>query len=426
MFTAITYCYQPLETMYQDNYLKKMFYMDSAAFHSPYFQPLYVEDINFESSHYSNSISFVNNGSSGYRLDGEIALVFNKKIFYQWNYRVANNPSIMPGYLGPKRESIGDLRADFLSSSLTFINKSSVLSFSRGRVQTSHFGTNLLVNSSKYQSDNILFYFKYNNISLENIYMYLQPYNQLSRIIIYRRYGYNWKNYKIGFSELSLLAFERFNSMIYRYLMPYSVLFELEANNFNRSNLFWRFDMSYQLDSTVFWAELLIDDYAIDGMSPPKLGYLFGFKSVFHRLPYIFEAAKINRWVYNYGFDKPELRFVNSNELLGHPIGPDALQLSLSVNLEKTVCDGSFNIYPKVIYNIHGDGSLFEITPSESGQNYGYGSQKFLTGSLSHQLWGEYYLSYKYKRVRFKSYLVKKNMIREYWLGIELLFPENG
>ena len=300
------------------------------------------------------------------------------------NYRVADSPKILDGYRGGPRQSIGDIRGDVASSGITFEMKHLLFAINKARIQTSHFGDNLLVNRYHSPTENIILCLKNDEFSMESMLMVLQPVNSKSKSLIYHRYGYTGDRAKIGFSEVSVLAYENISSVNYKYFMPYSFLYEVEENYDGGSNIFWRFDLSYLWSDNYAWMELLVDDYAIDNKSPPKTAFLLGIKSQVFEVPYLFSITKVNRWVYNYGFDKPEYRFVDNGVSLGNPIGPDALRISLSSNIKLSNDTYYANIFPEVNFIANGEGSLFENTPVVAGENFGYSDQDFLTGNITY------------------------------------------
>jgi hypothetical protein len=75
--------------------------------------------------------------------------------------------------------------------------------------------------------------------------------------------------------------------------------------------------------------EFLVDDYALDGDTPPKLGLKLGMGHTGNYGNIYTEYVRINRWTGN-SFDL-ELRYVENDVLIGSPIGPDAHALKFQI-----------------------------------------------------------------------------------------------
>jgi hypothetical protein len=379
---SFSYAFDPLDNYDDESYYAHIFNLDSTSFHSYYFQPSLFTS---HSTSLSLSISPVLSGRDlFFRHDGKLIINFSDNFQYHMNYRVADSPTILDGYKGIRREAVGNIRGDVVSSGITFKIEHLLFAINKARIQTSHFGDNLLVNRYHTPTENIIFCLNNEEFLMESILMVLQPVNSKSKSLVYHRYSYTGARAKIGFSEVSVLSYENISSVNYKYFMPYSFLYEVEENYDGGSNIFWRFDLSYLWGRNYAWMELLVDDYALDNKSPPKTAFLMGVKSQIFGLPYLFSITKVNRWVYNYGFDEPEYRFVDNGVSLGHPIGPDALQISISSNIKLSKDIYNANIFPKVNFIANGEGSLFEDTPVAARENFGYSDQDFLTGNVTY------------------------------------------
>ena len=372
--------FDPLDNYDDEIYYSQIFEVDSAAFSSFYFIPT-LSTTNSNTLHMSLALVYYAN-EFFYRHDGKIIIIFSDELQYHLNYRVADSPAILDGYLGINRESIGNIRGDVASSGITYESEHLLLAINKARIQTSHFGENLLVNRYHSPTENIIIGIRNNHFSLESMIMILQPNNLQSKSLTYHRYGYTRNNFKFGFSEVSVLSYDNIGSISYKYFMPYSFLYEVEENYVGASNIFWRFDLSHYWGNNYFWTEFLIDDYAIDNESPPKTAFLIGLKIQPFEIPFKFSVTKVNRWVYNYGYDKPEYRFTDNGTLLGNPIGPDALKISISSSLKLSGDTYYAKFFPEVNLYANGEGSLFENTPVPATENFGYSEQDFLTGDV--------------------------------------------
>lgn len=369
---------QIIDDLLDDEWISSRYLPSSRLFQDGYirFNSLYLQESDFFAG-----VTIIERGGLFIRLNSGFKIDFGQNINLKYSLRVSNSPKFMAGYSGNTFESWGAVRASNDNAMLTYQNNDVQISLGRGLAETSAYGENLLLNRSNYSSDFIYLQLNKKKIEVENLIMLLKQYNQYNRYLVYHRYSYSSNRAKFGFSDVSLIAFEKFDNYTYKYFMPYSFFYDIEANGNGFANLFWRFDVSYLVGKSLIWAELLVDDFAIDFLSPPKLGYLVGFKSEWNDYPYILKLVKINRWVYNYGSDKPQLKFIDYDLPLGNPIGPDALKLSFSSELKwRGELDWTF--YPELFYRIDGEGSLEEEPPVPSGKNFGYFHQPFLTGNL--------------------------------------------
>jgi hypothetical protein len=385
----------------QDEWISSRFVRSSKIFDSDYTR---FNNIHLRDNDFITEGSLIQSGSPYWRLHSGFKIEFDQNLNFQYSFGISNTPVAFAGYSGNTYYAFGDLRAFNDNTMLTYQSDNIQVSFGRGLIETSSYGENLLLNRSNYVNDFIYLKLDRSNLQVENIILLLKQYDQYRRYLIYHRYGYTFNKIRVGFSDVALIAFEEFNNYTYKYFMPYSFFYDVEANGSGFANLIWRFDASILFDKSLVWAELLVDDFAIDFLSPPKLGYLVGFKSEWNNHPYILKYVKVNRWVYNYGSDQPQLKFIDYNLPLGNPIGPDALKLALSSELK---WGGGFdcNFYPELFYRIDGEGSIEEEPPAPSGKNFGYFYQPFLTGELMHSSGINLLSVLKFNSLSFKLYV---------------------
>ena len=385
----------------QDEWISSRFLTSRKIFKNDYIR---FNDIHLKDSEFYGEGTFIQSGSPFVRLNSGFKINFGQNIKFQYSYGVSNSPIAFAGYSGKTYHAFGDIRAFTDNTMLSYKGENVQVMIGKGLIETSSYGENLLLNRSNYVNDFVYLQLDRTNLQIENVILLLKQYDQYQRYLIYHRYGYTFNNFRVGFSDVALIAFEEFNNYTYKYFMPYSFLYDIEANGNGFANLFWRFDASILAGKSLVWAELLVDDFAIDFLSPPKLGYLVGFKSEWNNHPYILKYVKVNRWVYNYGSDQPQLKFIDYNLPLGNPIGPDALKLSLSSEL-KWGRELYFALYPELFYRINGEGSLEEEPPVPSGKNFGYFHQPYLTGELIHSRGINLLSVLKFNSISFKLYL---------------------
>ena len=157
----------------------------------------------------------------------------------------------------------------------------------------------------------------------------------INRFITFHRYGINANNWRIGFAEAIIGTYENWGASEPGYLMPAAVLLETEENRGINANLMWLIDGMYKCEKWTFYSELLIDDFAVDGKSPPEIGGVLGFCRKFNKFLLNMEYTQINRWTGNYCDSLHLMAEINASDTLatplGHSLGSDAHMLYISV-----------------------------------------------------------------------------------------------
>ena len=412
---SFSYGFEPIDKEYYDEYYANLFNNDSMMINGYNYRPV-LWTVPQRSSTMAMYSTIASREKLGHRFDGELVIPFGDKIYYQINFRIANGSDNLNGYYGNKRQSIGEVRADILASGLVIANNHLLFSVNRGSIETSAMGENLMVNSNHYITDNIILSLRSNKYSMDNIIMVLGPLASSPKSVVYHRYGYKGTHLNLGFSEISVTAFNISEPGIVKYYLPFSFLYEVEANYPKNTNLLWRFDCTYDSNSRRIWFELLIDDYAISHLSPPKLAYLIGYHQKTLKYPIIANITKINRWVYNYGYPLEGLRFTNNDKLIGHHIGPDALEISIATKVTGGWKNFKYNIFPKISFLWQGEGNLFERTPVPAAVDFGYYYQPFLTGNVKYFTGFELFSTLSIKGIKFKSIVRNDKYGKEYRL----------
>jgi hypothetical protein len=203
----------------------------------------------------------------------------------------------------------------------------------------------------------------------------------LNRFITFHRYGINTNNWRIGFTEAIMGTYENWGASEVGYIMPAAVLLETEENRGINANLLWLLDGMYKWKKWTFYGELLIDDFAVDGKSPPQIAGSMGFGRKFSKLLLNMEYTRINRWTGNY-CDQIK-RWIERGVPIGHSIGSDAhnflINSYFTVN-EKLAVELSFN------WMEDGGGSALERLiewpiDAHCETNFGYNSETFPSSS---------------------------------------------
>jgi len=94
----------------------------------------------------------------------------------------------------------------------------------------------------------------------------------------------------------------------------------------------------------MYYSEFLIDDFAVDGKSPPQIAGVVGFGRKFNKFLLNMEYSHINRWTGNYC--EPFKRWIERDVPIGHSMGSDVRNLLINSYLpfnEKLAVELSFN-----------------------------------------------------------------------------------
>lgn len=330
---------------------------------------------------------------------GTIVIKLSKGIILQNDFRAMSDPYQISDYIGLKASSVGNWRGDLEQSFIRLQRDGVFLHYGRGWSRRNPLTESLLINPGSPVPEILWLHFEPGKFEFDFQTFFLDPINDMKRIMVSHRFGYRSDHLRIGFSESALLAYKSLGVSDLRYLNPASILFETEVNRGPWVNLMWHIDAVLKLYPWTINSEFLIDDYALDKLSPPKLAFLFGLGYHAPKFGSLYlEYTRINRWVYNYGYDKPELRWVQDMQPIGHTVGPDAHSLKLKLYREILKSENFLgNLELSTILIEHGEGSIFEPTPVKSVLNFGYSSEKFPSGSISHRKYFQCILDILYK-----------------------------
>lgn len=180
------------------------------------------------------------------------------------------------------------------------------------------------------------------------------------RFISLHRIGLNLKNFSLGFSE-SILFSGNLEPLYLNFLLPYY----LEQWGLGRDdNITWLFDLRADVFNTVFYAELLVDDYMYENDPyPDKLAYQAGAKSLLRSWLLIkFDYAFVDKWVYTH--EAISNVYENRGYPIGFPLGNDCDRFSLALKAF-TSC----GVSPKfeADYVRRGEGSIYLPYEVEGG-----------------------------------------------------------
>lgn len=291
-------------------------------------------------------VSYDSENGSWLRLYGTAGIIFNDKLTIQNEFEFDNRSINNPHFQGIERESVPGWVGYLQHSSLNFIYSSGHLSVGRGNPNYFNMNESLLINPNFPPAEYVWWHHENQWIQFDWGLLMLNKRGGLNRFLTFHRYGISRKNWRVGFSEAVLGTYENWGSEEMGYIMPAAVLLETEENrgSENGVNLMWLLDGIYKWKDWTFYGEFLIDDFALDGLSPPQIAGSIGLGRKMERFLVNIEYTHINRWVGNY-CDSLHI-WVEKDVPIGHSIGSDANQFLVNCYYplnEKISVDISFS-----------------------------------------------------------------------------------
>lgn len=220
-------------------------------------------------------------------------------------------------------------------------------------------GNDLLLSLDPQAYDGFLMFIPTRYFEFYNIFSVLDM--AQNRFITIHRLGIALKRFlRIGFSE-ALLFGQSFEPLYLNPFMPYY----LSQWGLNRNdNIMWCLDFQLRLFKSIFYGELLIDDYMYeDDPYPDKLAFKFGLKTVIlEKLLYKLNYTFVDKWVYTHRIN--DNVYVRGTYPLGFPLGNDVDRLATSIKYMSR-----FGLYPilSLEYVRKGEGSIFLPYEQEGG-----------------------------------------------------------
>ena len=313
------------------------------------------------------------------RVMGTVLIDLNRKVYFQYDFEVDSDGVNDKNFRGYQTEAFGRTTGYLQQELVVFQYDNGHVIGGRGNYATSVFNQSLLINSNNPPEEYLWWHQQNGTMMFDWSLIFLDPVLGYQRFLSTHRYGIKKNKISIGFSELVIAMYNELGAREFRYISPSSFFYETEVNGSKNSNLFWNFDLLYKFGSFSVVSELLIDDYAIDGKTPPKLAVKIGLGKNGNIVDWYSEYVRINRWT-GAQYDPP-LRFSDSEVLLGHPIGPDSHSLKYELFFNpKNWIDISYSFY----WIESGSGTIDEwpdgIGPSE---NYGFSTEPFPSRPIS-------------------------------------------
>ena len=178
------------------------------------------------------------------------------------------------------------------------------------------------------------------------------------------RLGFNLKGFlKVGFTEAILSA----DSLEPLYLNVFFPYYLSQWGRDRDDNIMWSLDLQLHLFNSIFYAELLIDDYMYeDDPYPDKLAFQVGLKSLLlQNIIAKVNYTAVDKWVYTH--HEPQNVYARYGRCLGFPAGNDVDELTCQLKYVN-----GFGLFPHVsfAYMRKGEGSIFIPYEEEGGTTY--------------------------------------------------------
>ena len=273
-------------------------------------------------------VSFDSKDGSRIRLYGTAGIALNDKLTIQNEFEFDNRGEYDPHFQGSERQSVPGWVGYLQHSSVNYFYSSGHLSLGRGNPYLFNMNESLLLNPNFAPAEFIWWQHEIQWFHFDWGILLLNKIETLNRFLTYHRYSMNKKNLRIGFTEAVIGTYENWGASETGYIMPAAILLETEENRGINANLMWLLDGMIKWNNWTFYGEFLIDDYALDGLSPPQIAGSIGLGRKFDKTLLNMEYTRINRWTGNYC--DPYKIWAEKDVLIGHSMGSNAHQFLLN------------------------------------------------------------------------------------------------
>jgi hypothetical protein len=313
----------------------------------PYINPMFERQLSFDAPgnfyqrwHSSkdipiyfrlNSDSKYDTEKKGLRqvISGTAQLRMTDHISMQNDFELDNDGTQDDHYRGKKTEAFGDWTGYLQQSIVALTYDGGHLVGGRGNIFGSFINSSIMINPHFPPAEHVWWHHDIKKLSFDWVVKSLATVNGANRFLTLHRYAIEDPSWRLGFSEMVMVSYTTIGAPQFRYLTPASFFYETEVNGGNNANIAWNFDFMTKYKEYTFMGEFLVDDYALDGDTPPKLGLKLGMGHTGNYGSIYTEYVRINRWTGN-AFDL-ELRFVENDVLIGSPLGSDAHSIKFQV-----------------------------------------------------------------------------------------------
>ena len=311
-------------------------------------------------------------GSYRLRLYGNTLFMLNKNLIIQNEFEFDNQGKTDPHFEGVERGYKNGWVGYLQHSSLNYNYISGHISIGRGNPYFYNLNESLLINHNFSSPEYIWWHHENEWFKYDLGILMLSQVSNYNRFLTFHRYEISRDSWRVGFSESILGTYKEWSRSEVGYLMPSSVHLESEENRGINANLMWLFDGMIKLDSITIYGELLIDDFAIDGKSPPQIAGLFGIGKQIGQISLNAEYIHINRWTGNH-CDSLK-KWVEMGTPIGHSIGSNANKVILSsyIALKRKL---AVEFYINSVYRAVGSSvEMLSEWPEEVKCDYNFGN----------------------------------------------------
>ena len=271
------------------------------------------------------------NNTDGIRLQlyGTVGITLSDRLIMQNEFEFDNKGINDPHFKGVERGLDNGWVGYLQHSSLTYNYLSGHFSIGRGNPYFYNMNESLLINPQFPPAEYLWWHHEVQWLQYDWGLLMLNEKETLNRFLTFHRYGIKKKNWRIGFTEAVMGTYDQWGPKEMGYIMPAAVHLETEENRGINANLMWLIDGMFKRKQWIFYGELLIDDFALDGQSPPQIAGSIGLGRKFENNTLInVEYIRINRWTGNY-CDSLK-RWAEMDIPIGHSLGSDAHQIKFS------------------------------------------------------------------------------------------------
>jgi len=328
-------------------------------------------------------VNINNTDGTRLRLYGTIGIALSDRLTIQNEFEFDNKGINDPHFQGVERGLKTGWVGYLQHSSLTYNYLSGHFSIGRGNPYFFNMNKSLLINPNFPPAEYLWWQHEIQWFRYDWGILLLNKIDSLNRFLTFHRYSIKKNNLRIGFTEAVMGSYKFWGVSETGYILPAAVHLETEENRGINTNLMWLVDGMLKWKNWTFYGELLIDDFALDGKSPPQLAGSIGLGRKFGSTLLNLEYTRVNRWTGNY-CNKPNVplyihTWIERDVPIGHPIGSDAHQVLVNSYYpfnEKMAIELSFS------WMEYGGGSVIERlydwpndVPCEN--NFGYNSEPF-------------------------------------------------
>jgi hypothetical protein len=284
--------------------------------------------------------------------------------------------AVDPLYTGKKYRG---LAGDVTTAALFFRKDRFSVTMGRSRVFWGPQRTNLLISETAEPFDRISASYKTGRLSLNFIFARLdgphpdaldslrfpdRTFNDNRYLVGHRLDIKLHRRFQIGFFETVLYGGEGRPPELY-YLNPLQFFHGAQLNENQDDNTILGLDFTFLPGGGAgLYGQLIVDDFQIDNYSqgdqePNELGFMLGlFKAgrIASLVPDLkLEYVRLTNRTYHQR--DPDNRYLYRNRLIGHPLGPDADSLALSIRFRP---QGTFMAELELAYRRKGEGSVYQ------------------------------------------------------------------